>query len=300
MMKHAKEYRVAILAIIAAFLLYFGFNYLKGINIFHKTNEYVVRFSKMNGLVEQSPVYVQGYKVGIVDKISYDFSLDCPFTVTFSINRDIEVPYGSTVALVADGLISGEALELRIPTVEVNGYYLSGDTLPSQIEPDIISGVTAALAKRMDPILHSLDSILAVVQGALDEQQLKSILGNVDATIENTKTITKKVDGILADELPVLIDSIKFIVSDLHQVSSNIADADLRGVILKLDTTVNGVNTFLQNVNSTDGTIGMLINDKELYVSLNNTVLSADSLLTDLKAHPKRYVHFSLFGKKEN
>ena len=106
-MKHFKEIRVGVLAVIAAFILYFGFNFLKGINIFNKTNTYVARFDKMNGLVEQSPVYVQGYKVGMVDEITYDFSKPEPFVVTFSINRDILIPKDGHVALVADGLIIG-------------------------------------------------------------------------------------------------------------------------------------------------------------------------------------------------
>ena len=115
-MKHKKEIIVAVLAIIALFVLYFGFNYLKGINIFNKTHRYVVKYERMNGLVAQSPVYVKGYKVGMVDRIVYDFSEAESFTVEFSINDDIRLPKGTEVALVPDGLISGEALELRIPT----------------------------------------------------------------------------------------------------------------------------------------------------------------------------------------
>lgn len=128
-MKIKKEILVAISAIIALFLFYFGFNFLKGVNIFNKTNTYVATFERMNGLVEQAPVYVKGYKVGQVDKIVYDFSKQESFTVTFSINDDIQLPLGTEVMLVPDGLISGEALELTIPTENVLAYYSMGDTL---------------------------------------------------------------------------------------------------------------------------------------------------------------------------
>ena len=97
----------------------------------------------------------------------------------------------------------------------------------------------------------------------------------------------------------MLFDSIRLVMTDVHQITADIREADLKATILKLDTTVNGVNQFMQTVNSTEGTIGMLLNDRDLYINLTNTVTSADSLLTDLKAHPKRYVHFSLFGKKD-
>lgn len=298
-MKHSKEIRVAVLAIIALALLYFGFNYLKGVNIFHKTNYYVATFPEMNGLVEQGPVYVKGYKVGIVDRIEYDFTKPSPFTVHFSTNTDIRLPKGTTVALVADGLISGEALSLRIPIGEIGETFKTGDTIPSAVEPGMIDGLTSALMLRIDPLLVNLDSIITVLKNNLTDEQVASILGNVDGTLANAQGITYKLDRMLQNEVPQLFDSIRLVVTDVHQITSDLAEADLKATILKLDTTVNGVNQFVETVNSTDGTVGMLLNDRELYINLSNTVTSADSLLTDLKAHPKRYVHFSLFGKKD-
>lgn len=304
-MKHFKEIRVAVLAIIALFMLYFGFNFLKGINVFHKSDAYVAIFPEMNGLVEQSPVYVKGYKVGMVDKISYDLTKEEAFTVVFSINRDIVLPVGTQVALVSDGLISGEALELRIPIscdsleVDYASVYGIGDTVPSLVEPGMIAGITSALMLRVDPILRSVDTIMTALKNNLSDEQLAAIMENVDGTMANAESITQQFDKLMANEVPAMFDSIKLVMGDVHQVTTDLSDANLKATILKLDTTINGVNQFVESVNSTDGTIGMLLNDKDLYVSLNNTVTSADSLLIDLKAHPKRYVHFSLFGKKD-
>lgn len=298
-MKHSKEIRVAILAIIALALLYFGFNFLKGVNIFHKTNSYVATFTTMNGLVEQGPVYVKGYKVGIVDRIEYDFTKEEPFTVYFSTNTDIRLPKGTTVALVADGLISGEALALRIPTGEAEELYAVGDTIPSGVEPGMIEGLSSALITRLDPLLINLDSIITVLKNNLTDEQIAALMNNANGTLKNANGITLKLDHMLANEMPELFDSIRIVMTDVHQITSDIREADLKATILKLDTTVNGVNQFVQSVNSTDGTVGMLLNDRDLYINLTNTVTSADSLLTDLKAHPKRYVHFSLFGKKD-
>lgn len=298
-MTHKKEIRVAILAIIALALLYFGFNFLKGVNIFHKTNYYVATFPQMNGLVEQGPVYVKGYKVGIVDRIEYDFTKDSPFTVHFSTNTDISLPKGTIVSLVADGLLGGEALSLRIPIGSAEDRYTTGDTIPSSVEPGMIDGLTSALMMRIDPLLVNLDSIIAVLKNNLTDEQLASILNNMDGTLANAKGITFKLDRMLQNEVPQLFDSIRLVVADVHQITGDLAEANLKATILKLDTTVNGVNQFVESVNSTDGTVGMLLNDRDLYINLTNTVSSADSLLIDLKAHPKRYVHFSLFGKKD-
>jgi len=299
-MKHMKEIRVAILAIIALFLLYFGFNFLKGVNVFHKTNSYVAILPEMNGLVEQSPVYVKGYKVGMVDKIVYDFTKDSAFTVLFSINKDIALPEGTDVALVADGLIAGEALELRIPIHPESDQFLAvGDTIPAIVEPGMIAGLTSALLTKIDPMLANIDTITNALKNNLSDAQLAALMKNVDGTLTNANSITLRFDRMMGKDIPMILDSVKLVIDDLHQITSDVADADLKGTILRLDTTINGVNQFVESVNSTEGTVGMLLNDKDLYVNLNNTVTSADSLITDLKAHPKRYVHFSLFGKKD-
>ena len=174
MMKHKKEIIVAVLAIIALFLLYFGFNYLKGINIFNKTTYYVVKFEKMNGLVAQCPVYVKGYKVGMVDNIVYDFTKPQSFTVEFSVNDDIRLPKGTEVSLVPDGLISGEALELIIPTDSITGWYAKGDTLPSSITPGMLNAVAEAVLSQLSPILSNLDSVVNVLQESLSRKQRRA------------------------------------------------------------------------------------------------------------------------------
>ena len=163
----------------------------------------------------------------------------------------------------------------------------------------MIEGLSSAVMTRLDPMLGNLDSIIAVLKNNLTDEQLKMLLDNANGTLVNARGITSKFDNMMGNQVPMLLDSIRLVMTDVHQITSDIREADLKATILKLDTTMNGVNQFVQKVNSTEGTIGMLLNDRDLYINLSNTVTSADSLLTDLKAHPKRYVHFSLFGKKD-
>ncbi|MBO4622054.1 MAG: MCE family protein [Paludibacteraceae bacterium] len=295
-MKHKKEITVAVLAIIALFVLYFGFNYLKGINIFNKTHTYVVKYERMNGLVAQSPVYVKGYKVGMVDRIVYDFSEAESFTVEFSINDDIRLPKGTEVALVPDGLISGEALELRIPTDSITAWYADGDTLPTSITPGMLNAVAEAVLSQLDPILSNIDSVVNVLQETLTKEQLQAILDNVDGTMANVNAITRKADRMMASQLPQLIDTIQLAMNEIHVITDNLSQADLKATVAKVDDAVAEVKTLLAAANSEDGTLGKLINDKSLYENIDHTIVSADSLLIDLKANPKRYVQFSLFG----
>ncbi len=295
-MKHKKEITVAILAIVALFLLYFGFNFLKGINIFNKTTSYVVQYEKMNGLVEQSPVYVRGYKVGQVDKIIYDFTRADAFTVHFSINDDIRLPKGTEVSLVPDGLISGEALELQIPTEDVSEWYVSGDTLPTSITPGMLNAVAEAVLSQLSPILSNLDSVVNVLQESLSKKQLQQILDNVDGTMANVNAITLKADKMMERQLPQLIDTIQLAMNEIHAIADNLSQADLKATIAKVDDAVVEVKNIVAAANSPDGTLGKLLYDQSLYTDIDHTVTSADSLLIDLKANPKKYVHFSLFG----
>lgn len=298
-MKHKKEIIVAVLAIIALFVLYFGFNFLKGVNIFNKTTYYVVKFEKMNGLVEQCPVYVKGFKVGQVDKIVYDFSKQQSFTVEFSVNDDIRLPIGSEVSLVPDGLISGEALELLIPTDSVTAWYSKGDTLPSSITPGMLSAVAEAVLSQINPILSGIDSVVNVLQESISKEQLQDILDNVDGTMANVNNITRKADRMMDRQLPQLIDTIQVAMNEIHRITDNLAEADLKATVARVDNAVEEAQKLIASANSQDGTLGKLLNDKSLYDDINHTVNSADSLLIDLKANPKRYVHFSLWGSKD-
>lgn len=304
--KHGKEIVVAILFIIAAVLLYFGMNFLKGINIFSSTNNYVATFSDANGLVEQGNVYIKGYKVGQVNHIRYDFTKDEPFTVEFSTKKDIRLPKGTIVAMVADGLLGGEAIELRLPEESLNDLYADGDTIPSTIEAGLIDGIVEGLTSKLSPILDglnpivvNLDSVVAVLKNNLTDEQVSAIVSSLNGTLANADGITKKFDKMMGSSIPQLMDSIQLVVNDFREITDNLSGVDFKATILKLDTAVSGVNGVLDKCNSTEGTIGMLLNDQDLYVNINNTVSSADSLLVDLKAHPKRYVHFSLIGSKE-
>lgn len=298
-MKYKKEITVAVLAITALFLLYFGFNFLKGINIFNKTNTFVVRYERMNGLVAQSPVYVKGYKVGQVDQIVYDFTKDESFTVWFSVNDDIRLPHGTVVSLVPDGLISGEALELQIPTDSITGWYAAGDTLATSITPGMLNAVAEAVMAQLSPILANLDSVVDVLQGTLTEEKMQAIVANVDGTLAHVNAITGKADRMMDKQLPQLVDSVQMAVNDLRRITDNLSGTDLKATVARVDGAVEEVKVLVAKANSGEGTLGLLLNDKKLYQDIDNTVQSADSLLTDLKAHPKRYVQFSLFGGKD-
>lgn len=298
-MKHAREIKVGILAIIALFILYFGFNFLKGVNIFKSTNAYIGVYDRINGLVEQAPVYIKGYKVGQVDKITYDFSKDSSFTVTFSINKDIQLPEGTELALIADGLLGGTALQLNIPTQNVENYAKTMDTLPTIIVPGLVDNLQAGLLTSLSDAISNVDSLVITVKEQLSDDHLKNTLENIDQVTLDLTSISKDLKVVVRNDVPTIVSDAKDAIADVKIVTANLSQIHFDETINKVDSAVVQVNELMETVNSKDGTLGLLLNDKELYINLTNTVTSADELLEDLKAHPKRYVHFSIFGKKD-
>lgn len=295
---YSREIKVGILAILAIFLLYFGFNFLKGVNIFSPTHTYYGVYSNINGLTEQAPVYVRGYKVGQVDKIAYDFTKEDAFCVQFSIDKHIALPKGTECALVADGLLGGEALQLNIP-LEGNELYASADTLPTIVVPGLMDMLQGDVIAKLSTALDQLDSLLATVNGQLEGDHLKNTLQHVDVVTADLTAVSSDIKGLMDTKIPTLVADATDAVADIKGFAGQLDNVDLAATISRVDTTLNNINAITADLQTTEGTVGMLLHDKALYLSLNETVLSVDSLLTDLKANPGRYVHFSLFGGKD-
>lgn len=298
-MKYSKEIKVGLLAVVAIFLLYFGFNFLKGVNIFSSTNTFYGKYSTINGLTEQSPVYVRGYKVGQVDKIVYDFRRNDAFVVVFSINKDIELPHGTELALIQDGLLGGGALELKIPVTDSKNLFAHNDTLPTIIVPGLMDNLQDGLLANLSDALLKVDTLLYTINSQLEGDHIKTALENVDRITADLKVTSTEIKKMMSSDVPNIVADIEVTIADIKNLAENVKDADVAATLTKLDAAVANLQNLTEKLNSTDGTIGLLLNDKDLYANLNEAVQSVDSLLVDLKANPKRYVHFSLFGKKD-
>ncbi len=298
-MKHIREVKVAVLAIVCLFLLYFGFSFLKGVNIFSPVHSYVGLFAKVDGLTEQAPVYVRGYKVGQVDAIRFDFTREVAFTVEISLDKHILLPKGSEMRLVSDGLMGGKAIEVFIPVGVPSEDMLcsAGDTLPTSIRSGLVESLQTGLLAHVDSLVSGVDSVVATLQQQLAGDHLRRTLSNVDRITSDLTVSAGDIRNLTHTRVPQIMDSAQTTVNNANAVLADLRDANLKGTIAKLDTTVSEVNRALT---STDGTVGLLLNDKGLYTHVDAAIQSVDSLVTDLKNNPKRYVHFSLFGRKES
>ena len=302
-MKYAREIKVGVLATVCLFLLFFGFNFLKGVNIFSPTNSYHGVYAHLHGLEEQAAVYIRGHKVGQVDAIHYDYTRDSAFTIDVSINRDIVLPQGTQMALVSDGLLSGMAIELQLPeqsTITNDQLPIAkGSFIPTIYVPGLMESVQGELIAHVDAAIQSVDSLVADLQLQVQGDHLKNTLSNVDRVTSDLTGVSADLKRVVNTQVPTIVNNADKAFANLNDITSDLQKADLAATVARVDTAVDGINTFIADVRSQEGTLGQLIYNKSLYDHIDATVVSADSLLVDLKAHPKRYVQVSVFGKKD-
>ncbi|MCQ2311262.1 MAG: MlaD family protein [Paludibacteraceae bacterium] len=297
-MKHAREYKVAALAIVCAFLVYFGMYYLKGVNVFSPVKHYVGVFDNVSGLQEQAPVYVRGYKVGQVDKITYDYTLENAFTVTISMDKNIAIMAPSEMRLFDDGILGGKAIEVIVPVGSTDGQtiYAEGDTIATFVVHGLLETLQEGFMAKVDDALGNLDSLITKVNDQIGKDELKNTLQNLEQISTQLNVSARDIKEVTHNKLPQIIQNADTVVFNAKVASQKIKDVDLQATVMRVD---NVVDTLQSIISTKEGTLGLLLNDKGLYQHIDSTVVSVDSLVTDLKANPKRYVHFSLFGAKD-
>ena len=290
-MKYSRELKVGVLAIVCLGILYFGFNFLKGINIFSPTKVYVGTFDRVNGLTAQAPVYIKGYKVGLVESIQYDFKQSPAFTVAVSIDKAIELPRGTEMALVADGLLGGGAIELQLPALMNRAMpYQNGDTLPTLIVPGLIDNLQTGLLAQLDSILTEANNLLASLNNEMEQGSLHATLQNVERITNDPTVSSKDIRKLTHNQLPAIMDKVDTTIVGLQDIVADVQAADIQSTISTLDSTIHVLNTALQSEN---GTLGLLLNDTELHDNLNTTlknlntaVMNVDTIIMSIKARP--------------
>ena len=296
--KLSKEVRVGILAVVAILVLYFGMNFLKGVDIFKPVHYYYTDFSKLDGLVPSSPVFIKGYKVGQVESISYDFLQENSFVVKISVDKNIRIPKNSVIELFDDGLMGGKAIQLLFAVQNTESFHLSGDTLPSQIAVGLFDQLSADLLPRIQDIAVQADSLLLSVRTLVEDESVENSLKSIERTTVDLAESSSSLKKIVQNDIPKVIQNVHVLTDDFMAVSGNLKQIDFAATMDRVDVTIKDLNHITRKVNDSEGSLGLLLNDKNLYMNLVNASNSADELLIDLRHSPKRYVHFSLFGSK--
>ncbi len=291
-----KEVKIGIAGIIALCVLVYGINWLKGIHLFKPSSYFYAKFENVNGLTQSSPVFADGVRIGLVREIYYDYTRPGNVVVQVELDNEIRIPKGSTAELVSE-MLGGVKMNILLANNPREKYEI-GDTIPGNLNNGMMDKA-AQLLPKVEQMLPKLDSILTSLNTILGDQSIPSTLHSVETTTANLAIVSSQVKALMNNDIPQLTGKLNTIGDNFISISNNLKNIDYATTFKSIDQTLSNVKILTDKLNSKDNTIGLLFNDSTLYNNLNATTANAASLLEDLKAHPKRYVHFSLFGRKD-
>ena len=306
-----KEIKIALVAIAGIIVLFFGMNFLKGISLFSEKNVYYATFSDISGLSASNPIFANGYQVGIVRDIAFDYSGGGDIVVAFTLDDKLQLPKGTTAAIESDFMGNVKMNLLLTPALIKNaegtpvssqqGYLSVGDTICGSMAEGLMSRA-AALIPAVEQMLPKVDSILASVNALLADPAIAHSIRNVEKVSTNLTTTTQQLNTLMAGlnkQMPSIMTKADGVLDNADQLTKNLNNIDLDGTMKKVDQTLANVQAVSEKLNNPNGTLGLLMNDASLYDRLNGTMQNAELLLGDIKEHPKRYINISVFGRKD-
>ena len=311
-MKISNEVKVGATALVTILVFIWLYSFLKGKDLFSNTNHYYAVYDQINGLAESSPVEINGYKVGVVQSIDFVNDGSGRLVVKMSVEKGFDLPEKTIAEVTTATLIAG--MKVRLLFGSGPGIYNNDDTIPGRLAESIISKLEAELIpikEKVTGMINVLDSVLRGINDIMSPEFRKNIKGSMANLNHTTKNIDEILGSKEAELKSMLSDLSKFskmlsdnssklgsTINNLQTISDTLAAADLYSTVMNLKVTLEKTSQLMEGMNKGNGTAGQLFTNDSLYINMNNSIASLDLLLKDFKANPKRYVHFSLFGKK--
>ena len=294
----SKELLIGFILLLSFAVLFVGIDYLKGINVFRAENIYKASFTDVTGLTIASPVTMNGMKVGQVVEMSYDYDNPGHVLVMLNMDKDFKITKGSQVVMATS--ILGTA-ELSLKMAPGTDYCSSYDVIEGSKAGDLMSDISHDVMPQVIEMLPRLNSIMAQVDTIVSNPALDNTVSRLDAVSRNLEVMSRNL-AVTSTKINPVLTNAGDVVEDLTQVSADLKELSAQLKQLPLAETMDNVKTTTANleqitskVNSKDSSLGMLLNDKGLYEHIDKTIVSLDSIIVDLRLHPKRYVNFKLF-----
>lgn len=307
-----KNIIIGLVVILGLGLLYWGIEFLKGVNLFEPTNYYLARFEKINGLNVSSPITVNGYQVGLVEDMKFDFKTN-EIEVKMRLDNDLKIPVGSSVSLSSE-FLGGSSLILNL--TKAHSYHKVGDLIPSETKMGLMDKVGNDIMPQINEIMPKINDILTNVNALTSNPALHNSVSDFDnitsqlsASAKDLSILLKSLNSLsqnLNGSVPGVINGVDGTLNNIQTLSSNLNTKVNDLPTQQLQTTINDLNATLANLksltaelnqklNDRNSSLGLLLNDRQLYDNANGAVMSLDSLLTDIKANPKRYITIKVF-----
>ncbi len=305
-MKLTNEIKAALIIIGGIFLFLLGFNFLNGTSLFKRENIHHAVYENVEGLQIGTKVTVNGLTVGKVSKIDF-LPNTAKILVTFTLRSDVEFPTSSVAELYEASLIGGKSIAI-VPNYATAVMLQDGDTLISSIKPgltDVMSQQIAPLQDKLERVLMNADSLFIGINTVLNQEgkaNLSSTLSELSETIKHVNSAASSLDQLLNNQqenLSTTLENVAEISTNVNQLTDSIAQSNIKQTLVAFETTVNRLNGLLLDIEQGNGSIGKLMKDDSVYKNIEASTKEIELLIKYIKEHPKRYVHFSLIGKKE-
>jgi len=317
-LKITKEFKLGVLFVVTLVLLGWGIEFLKGKNVFSNDREYYGIYDRINGLVVANPVTVNGMEVGQVTEINFTEGNSGRILVTMEVQEGFQIPKNSVARIYSSDLMGSKAVALMLGNA--NNLATPGDTLRSSVE----SGLKEAVNEQVRPIRNkaenlmlSIDTVVTVIQDVFNKKTRKDLansFASIDATLKYLKNTTYNIDTLMTmerDRLAMIIGNLEAItrnidhnegqinniIDNLSAVSDSLAQADISTTLHKANESIEQITSISKKLNEGQGTAAKLLNNDSLYRNLEEATHELNMLLLDMKLHPQRYVHFSVFGR---
>lgn len=295
----SKEIIIGFTVILSLTILFLGIDYLKGINLFKPANFYYVKYTNVEGLKVSAPVTINGFQVGLVRDIKYSYDNNGQMIVELSLDKQLKLPKGTT-ALISKDFLGTASVQLDL--TKDNSFFTTGDEIPGGFAKGMLDDVNTKIMPAFTQILPKLDSIVSNLNTLTGNPALNASITRLDQITANIEQTTTVLNSVAKHQLPGTMTNISGISTNLRSVSEDLASISTTLKGLPIDSTMNSLNASTRNLSlvtkqltTTESTLGLLLNDRGLYDHLNTTITNVDSLLIDLRLHPKRYVNFKLF-----
>lgn len=291
----SKEAKIGAAFLIAIIALYFGINFLKGRSALADQNSYYVVYNNISGLTPSASVNNNGFRVGYVKDIHYDYTTPSHIVVELSIKKALQIPAGSKAYLMNE-LLGGVSIDLKLNNAEQ--YYTEGDTIEAGIAHGLMGQVEEEMLPQVNSLLPKIDSLIASLNTIASNPDIARSLANVASLSQKLDHTADELSKLFHNELPSLMTSLQGTGENLHNITNELSTIDYTHTIARVDSTIHNLQALSATLMSDNSSAGRLLNDTLFYNNLNSVCTNANALIEDIKAHPARYINISVFGRK--
>ena len=297
MKRLSREMKIGSAFLFSIVLLYVGVNFLKGNNVFSKDHTYYTVVGNAGGVVPSSVVTTNGYQVGTVTRVAYDFAHPNRIVLTLRVRESLRVPKGSR-ALLVNSLLGGVSVDLKLSQAEE--FYADGDTIASGVASGLTDEIENVMLPQVNALIPKVDSLISALTALVANPALTHSLNNVESLTHKLNHTAVELDQLFYKELPQLVGSLQGASDNVKGITDNLKTFDYAQTLSRVDSVVTNLQTISTAMTSGDSSIGLLLNDTAFYSNLNGVCSNVNALIEDVKAHPSRYINISVFGKKSN